>query len=281
MAFRRNEMRDVLCFADTFVEFSSSMEYSARLAGTLAGRLTGVFVCPPAMGAMPPCDAPQIASLLIEETRELEEQAETAGPRFERRAIELGARKAAWQIAEGYVPNVLAHLGNWHDLLVLGRDERQPWSTPPMLGGIVLGSRLPCIVVPPGESVPALDTIVVAWNSSQEAVRAIHAALPLLARAKRVVVLRGRPREQFSEIGWRPEFDLGRYFDRAEIVAEYRPFDVGGEDAGVRLLEAAAAERADLLVMGAYGRTRFSEWVFGGATRLVLAESRLPVFMRH
>jgi nucleotide-binding universal stress UspA family protein len=219
--------------------------------------------------------------MLIEETRELEAEAETAGGAFERRAIELGVQRAAWQIAEGYVPNVLAHLGNWHDLLVLGRDERQPWSTPPMLGSIVLGSHLPCIVVPPGESRPSLDTVVVAWNASQEAVRAIHAALPLLERAKRIVVLRGRPREQFSEIGWRPEFDLSHYFERVALAAEFRAFDVDGDDAGIRILEAATAARADLLVMGAYGRTRFSEWVFGGATRRVLSDAQLPVFLRH
>jgi nucleotide-binding universal stress UspA family protein len=274
-------MRDVLSLADTFVEFSSSMEYAARVAALLEGRLTGVFICPPAMGAMPPCEAPQMASLLIEKTRELEEQADAAGPEFERRAGDLGARRAAWQIAEGYVPNVLAHLGNWHDLLVLGRDDRQPWSTPPMLGSIVLGSHLPCIVVPPGHAVPAVDTIVVAWNSSQEAVRAIHAALPLLERARRIIVLRGRPREQFSEIGWRPEFDLARYFERTGLVADFRAFDVNGEDSGIRLLEAAAEIRADMLVMGAYGRTRFSEWIFGGATRHALSEAQIPVFLRH
>ncbi len=274
-------MRDILSFADTFVDFSSSMEYAARLAALLDARLTGAFVCPSATGAMPPYDAPQIASLLIEETRELEEQAATAGPAFERRASALGVRNVAWQIAEGYVPGVLAHLGNWHDVLVLGRDERRPWGTASMLGSIVLGSHLPCLVVPPGIARPDLDTIVVAWNSSPEAIRAIHASLPLLARAKRIVVLRGRPREQFSEIGWRPEFDLSRYFAREDLAIEQHAFDTDGEDAGIKLLEAAALHRASLLVMGAYGRTRFSEWMFGGATRHVLHEASMPVFMRH
>lgn len=274
-------MRDVLTYAYNFKSFTSSMEYAARLAAALEARLTGVYVCPSPMGAMPPYDAPQLLSAVIEEIREIESLAHEAAPDFEQRARELGVRKAAWQVAEGHVPDVMAHLGNWHDLLVLGRDNQQPWGTPPMLGGIVLGSHLPCLVLPPEATQPKLDTIVVAWNGSPEAIRAIHAAAPLLARAKRIVVLRGQPREQFSEIGWKPEFDIARYFAREDLRCEFLEFEASNEGAGAALLNAAAKQHADLLVMGAYGRTRFSEWVFGGATRHVLAEATLPVFLRH
>ena len=128
---------------------------------------------------------------------------------------------------------------------------------------------------------PKLETIVVAWNGSPEAIRAIHAAAPLLARARRIVVLRGRERDQFSEIGWQPEFDLARYFEREDLKVETIAFRAGAEEAGAELLRAAASQHADLLVMGAYGRTRFSEWMFGGATRHVLTEASLPVLMRH
>lgn len=274
-------MRDILSYADNFKSWTAGMEYAARLAAQLDGRLTGVYVCPTAIGAVPAYDAPQLLSSVIEEIRELESLAHDAAPSFEQWARELGVRKAAWQVAEGDVPSVLAHLGNWHDLLVLSRDERQAWGTAPMLGSIVLGSHMPCLVVPPGVTEPRLDTIVIAWNASQEAVRAIHAAMPLLARAKRLIVLRGEPREQFSEIGWRPDFDVARYFLREDLPIELHAFATDGEDAGIKLLEAALMYRADLLVMGAYGRTRFSEWMFGGATRHVLGDAHLPIFMRH
>ena len=274
-------MRDILGYADNFTSWTSGMEYAARLSALLDARLTGVYVCPHAIGAMPACDAPQLLAGVIEEIREIESLARDAAPAFERRARELGVRKAAWQVAEGYVPNVLAHLGNWHDLLVLGLDAALPWGTAPMLGSIVLGCHLPCLVVPPAAKEPKLETIVVAWNGSLEAIRAIHAAAPLLARARRIVVLRGRERDQFSEIGWQPEFDLARYFEREDLKVETIAFRAGAEEAGAELLRAAASQHADLLVMGAYGRTRFSEWMFGGATRHVLAEASLPVLMRH
>lgn len=274
-------MRDILSYADNFKSFTPSMEYAARLAASIEGRLTGVYVCPSALGAIPAYDAPQLLSSVIEEIREIEALAREAAPSFEQRAQALGVRKAAWQVAEGYVPNVLAHLGNWHDLLVIGRDAQLPWGTTPMLGSIVLGSHLPCIVVPPGSTQPKLDTIVVAWNRSPEAIRAIHAALPLLARAKRIIVLEGHEREQFSEIGWNPEFDLARYLAREDLAFESRKLDASADEAGFAILAAAAGHRADLLVMGAYGRTRFSEWAFGGATRHILENASLPVFMRH
>jgi nucleotide-binding universal stress UspA family protein len=274
-------VRDILAYADNFKAWTPSMEYAANLAAAFDARLTGVYICPSPMSGMPPYDAPQLLSALIEETREIETQAYESAPAFVAKARQLGVRKANWQVAEGHVPDVLAHIGNWHDLIVLGRNEEMPWGTAPMLGSAVLGSHMPCLIVPPACTKPAFDCIVLAWNGSPEAIRAIHASRPLLARAKRIVVLRGQRRERFSEIGWKPEFDISDYLARLDLRAEEQVFEAGDDEAGAALLDAAAKAHADVLVMGAYGRTRFSEWIFGGATRHVLAQATLPVLMRH
>ncbi|HVJ61947.1 MAG TPA: universal stress protein, partial [Tahibacter sp.] len=94
-------------------------------------------------------------------------------------------------------------------------------------------------------------------------------------------VLSGEIRDPFSEIGWLPSFDLRSYFSRMAISADFKSIDASGASAGQALLDAAAANDATLLVMGAYGRTRFSEWIFGGATRHALAHASLPVLLRH
>jgi nucleotide-binding universal stress UspA family protein len=60
---------------------------------------------------------------------------------------------------------------------------------------------------------------------------------------------------------------------------DVRRLSSGGEDVGRFLLSQAEAFRADLVVMGAYGHSRLTEWVFGGVTRTVLREARLPVLM--
>jgi hypothetical protein len=126
----------------------------------------------------------------------------------------------------------------------------------------------------------ALSRIAVAWNGSPEAVRAVHAALPFLQRADEVLLLRGEPEELFQKVSWKPPFDIDAYLNRHGIHA--RPQDLVDTDGiGEAMLEQTDRFHADLLVMGAYGRSRFSEWALGGATRHVLCNARLPVLFRH
>jgi nucleotide-binding universal stress UspA family protein len=179
------------------------------------------------------------------------------------------------------VPDVFAHIGNWTDLLVLQRDPDTAWGSPYDLGALVLRVDIPCIVLPPDVREARLECIALAWNGAPEAVRAIHAALPLLQRAQRVVLLSGERRDSFIEIGWKPPFEIEVYLGRHGIVPERTAIVVDKDHAGTALLETAAQVDADLLVMGAYGRSRFSEWAFGGATRQVLHDAALPVFLRH
>jgi nucleotide-binding universal stress UspA family protein len=185
-------------------------------------------------------------------------------------------------VAEGSVPHALAHIGNWHDVIVLERTAEPLLENGSLLGQIVLGTDLPCVILPPkiADKV-TLDCIALAWNGSPEAIRAIHSARPILARAKRVVILRGTPRDTISEIGWKPEFELSDYLQRHGIHAVEKPPVIHDGDAGSALLAAAKAAGADMLVMGAYGRTRFSEWIFGGATRHILSHADIVVLMRH
>jgi len=275
-------MQDILVHTENFDPWTPGVEYAAHLAAALGAALTGVYVCPSPMAAMPAYDAPGLLANLLESTHQLNDLAFAAGDSFIELAHRLGARRAAWQVAEGYLPAVLEHIGNWHDLLVLERAANAPWGSAPALGNVVLTTGLPCITVPPGTTAAfGLDCIALAWNGSSEAIRAIHAALPLIMRARRVVLLHGEHRHPFSEIGWRPEFDLRDYLQRHGIHVEEQPLPTSGDEAGEALLDATSKLGADMLVMGAYGRTRFSEWVFGGATRHVLGNASIPVLMRH
>lgn len=274
-------MRDVLAYADNYSSWTPGMEYAAGLAAAFTGHLTGVHVVASPFMMVSPYDAPQLLSRIVEELRELKEAACARREAFEGRARELGARTALWEVAEGDVPDVLADIGNWHDVLVLGRDAKSIWGTPTALGSLVLRSHLPCIVTPLACAAPRAQCVALAWNHSPEAIRAIHAALPILASAGRIVMLSGRRREGLGGIGWNPAFDLGTYLRGHGLRVEDRELDASDDDAGAALLEAASECSADLLVMGAYGRTRFSEWIFGGATRHVLAEAGIPVLMRH
>ena len=122
------------------------------------------------------------------------------------------------------------------------------------------------------------DRIVVAWNGSGEAAQAVKAALPLLTRASAVQVFDG---ERGGLPGLSPPpLPLRSWFARHGIEVQWQPFPVE-HDEGPALLAAAKAFRADLMIMGAWGRSRISELAMGGATRCMLRHANLPLFLAH
>ncbi len=277
-------MQDILVYTENFRDWSPVVTYAARLATSIDARVTGLYVCASPMVMMPPYDAPGEMAMLLEDTRALENDAFAAGDSFIAAANRAGARNAQWQVATGDLSGVLQRIGNWQDLLVLERTTNAPRSAAPAFGKIVLTSGLPCVLVPLGyREAPALNCIALAWNGSAESVRAIHAALPLILRARRVLLLHGKNRSEFSAdaIGWKPEFDISLYLEQRGVQVELLPLAAHENEAGAALLDAASGCGADLLVMGAWGRTRFSEWILGGATRHVLGHAGIPVLMRH
>lgn len=273
-------MRDILANASNHQTWGTDLAYAAGLAARLGASLTGVYVYPSPMTLVPPYASGGLLETILENARETERNALAAAEPFVTWAQARGVAHAAWQIAEGNLPLTLAHMGNWHDLLVLGRDVDAPWGTPADVGAVVLASGLPCLVVPEGVTEVKLDTVALAWNGAIEGMRAIHAALPLLVLAKRVVLLAGIERERFVEKGWKPPFEIETYLSAHGITAERREISASDDNAGEALLSACKSVNADLLVMGAYGRSRFSEWVYGGATRDILAGTKIPLFLR-
>jgi nucleotide-binding universal stress UspA family protein len=275
-------MHDILVYTDNFRRpWKPAIEYAGRLAVTLGASLTGAYVYPSPLYTAPRYSAPALIEAIFENARTLETEAVAAREPFVQWARALGVGRASWHVAEGYLPDALAQIGTWHDLLVLDVNDDETWGSPSDVATLVMASHLPTVVVPAGVREAKLDCVALAWNGSPEAVRAIHAALPLLQRARRVVLLRGEQRNGFLDITWKPPFEIDTHLARHGIAFETREVGADDEHAGGALLDAADKVGASLLVMGAYGRTRFSEWALGGATRHVLNHTRLPVFMRH
>jgi nucleotide-binding universal stress UspA family protein len=274
-------MCDILVNCESFKRWPPAVDYAARLAAAMNGSLTGMFVCPSPSSLITAYETPELITELMEASRELEEEACRAEASFTAFARERGATKVAWQMAEENVPRALELAARWHDLLVLGRGAQGAWGLPSAVGSLVLHTGMPCIVVPPGGARPTLDCVAVAWNGSTEAIGAIHAALPLLAKARQVVVLHGQQRLSASMSAWKPTFDLSIYLARHDIRHEFVMLSEPDELISGTLLSSAADVAADLLVMGAYGHTRFSEWILGGATRNALENAAIPVLMQH
>ncbi|HWA19915.1 MAG TPA: universal stress protein [Devosia sp.] len=145
---------------------------------------------------------------------------------------------------------------------------------------VLFDSGRPCCFIPPRyERKLALANILIAWNGSAEAARAVGSALPLLERAEHIIaatIIEPGNHTATDE----PLASLDRFLANHRLTAEPRIVTSRG-DVGDALIGEIQASDADLIVMGGYGHSRFREWVLGGATRLLLGQSPIPVFTSH
>jgi len=169
------------------------------------------------------------------------------------------------------------------DLVIVGRTRP---GTPALSGVaglpeyVALNSPCPVLVVPhPGIRTGAFERVMIAWNASPEAARAVRAALPLLARATQVEIVLF---DDDSSSARSPEdaADLARFLARHGVDAGVSRHHPRGE-VGNALLVHAEDRKADLLVMGCYGHSRYREILLGGVSRTVLRRLPLPVLLAH
>lgn len=274
-------MRDILVHSTRYDAWSNSTQYAAQLAARLKASLTGVW-CHPPTDAVVAGDVGAMVALAAAAPNPALEAAAKAATSFRNWASSLGVAHSDWLVCEADASVALRQIGHWHDLIVLGAGQDQPWGSEPALAEILVTSQLPCLIVPESRlAAPRFDRIAVAWNGSTAALRAMHAALPLLAQAGHVVVLVG------GKSGLPPiqsrlaNFDLDRYCERHGLAVERVRLNPSEDRTGATLLHAALTVNTDLLVMGAFGRTRLSEWILGGVSRHMLGHSPIPMLMRH
>ena len=187
-----------------------------------------------------------------------------------------------WEVIRGmYVP-VLARRSCMADITV----SRLPHGENALPTGMdyvtrtLLSSASPMFLVPAVCKEPfRLERILVAWNSTQPAMRALRASLPFLHNAATVHLLDGAVDELPGVAP--PKLPVRDWLQRQGVILNALQDFSGVSNAGEALLEEAYAMHADALVMGAWGHSRINELVLGGATRYVLKHAKLPVLMAH
>lgn len=148
--------------------------------------------------------------------------------------------------------------------------------------GVLFGSGRPVLLVPPDwKGKPIGRKIVVAWNGKRESARALADAAALLDSADEITLMTIDAKPSYEGVGPAPGVDVAAHLARRGLKVELRNIDGLGRDEADTLIAAASAAEADLIVMGGYGRARFSEMVFGGMTRAMATKSPLPVLMSH
>jgi nucleotide-binding universal stress UspA family protein len=201
---------------------------------------------------------------------------------FTRQMEQAGIGNAEWRAAIDDPVDAMTLHARYADLVLIGQTDTSEAAN---VGAdfperLVLAAGRPVLIMPSVGKFASIGTrILVAWNASREATRAVTDAIPLLQRAEKVHVMAVNPRK--GEHGNVPGADIGLYLARHGVRVEVKT-DHGAEiDVGNELLSRAADLDADLIVMGCYGHSRLKEWVLGGATRTILGSMTAPVLMSH
>lgn len=270
--------KSILLHLDERARCSERLQLGCALARRFDAHLVGLF----ALGAsrIPSYALAEAGPLVQEiETRRRTEAARAAEAEF-RAAERRAGVKAEWRLSMDDAAAALRLSALYADLVIAAQPEREDPFSAPFAGELILSVGRPVLFVPYAGSFPDVgNRVLVAWNASREAARAVSDALPLLERAAAVEVVAFDPRA--GEHGEVPGADLALYLARHGVKASAARQRAPGLDVGSQILSRAADTGADLIVMGGYGHSRMREMVLGGATRALLQAMTVPVLMSH
>ena len=256
-------------------------DYALSVASVFDAHLSGVACAyEPVVGGMA---FPSVAASLIDAFRA---ESEAAAHRA-KNAFDENARRAAISadsiVIAGTASEAATRLGELardYDLSIVAQAQPDGDVSESMaIEGALFGSGRPVLVVPYIQSSGLkLDRVMVCWDGSRNAARAVGDAMPFLRRAGAIEVVTVERQERRNELtGARIAAHLARHGMKVELKPIVAP-DVAVADA---ILSFAADNSTDLIVMGGYGHTRLREFVLGGATSGVLGAMTVPTLMSH
>jgi nucleotide-binding universal stress UspA family protein len=277
-------LKDILVQFDAGEASASRLDIAAELAARHGAHLVGLHVADATVPFVAAADASGAGLALVYDT--LRTQALETAARVEavfRERVRRDGLAGEWRMVEGIRSEVATLHARYADLAVLGQyDPNGPDFGAGVVGAVLFGAGRPVLVVPYAGRFSAVGRrVLVAWNASREAARAVNDALPILEGAEAVTVLAVNPRRGIGGHGEEPAADIALHLARHGVTAttEQRSTpEVGDAEA---LLNAAAEKGADLLVMGGYGHSRLREMALGGVTRTVLRSMTVPVLLSH
>jgi nucleotide-binding universal stress UspA family protein len=265
-----------------FVEADGAPDARVRLAAALADKFGSTLIGMSARAIPPPMVAGGMIIAYPTETDIMQMQASVVGKEaWFRRIAGSAERKLEWRSDFDFPDGVLAREARSADLVVIGRSMalggRYSLLDP---GEAILKMGRPTLVVPEPVATLRAEHVVIGWKDTREARRAVQDALLLLRQAARVTIVEAcRPGEEESSLARLD--DVVRYLARHGIVGVAKVMLEQKGSGAAQLIEVAQAEKADLLVTGAYGHSRLGEWMFGGMTRELLAISPICCLMSH
>ncbi len=278
--------KDLVVVLDAEATACERIDFAAALAERFSAHLIGLYT-------LPTPEAPRHfgyydPTLLDPFFLELRERARGAAVKMREafdHATGIRGLSAEWrEIPEGSDADPALH-ARYADLAILGQLDPERAETDlarPRPEQVALASGRPVLIVPyAGHFDNVGRRVLIAWNATREAARAVSDSMPLLTSAELVTVLTIDPREGPHGHGEIPGADIALHLARHGVKTETERTISAGLPVGEALLSRAADLGADLIVMGAYGHSRVRELLLGGATRSVLRSMTVPVLMSH
>jgi len=228
------------------------------------------------MGGIPP-------EFIESQRRESEKKVQQAIARFEQAAKRVGVAYETRTLNASIAgaADRLGHLARRFDLAIVGQPERERAAAAEVVDeGVLFDSGRPVIFVPYiQKSGLKLDRVMLCWDGSRAATRAINDAMPFLEKAKQVelVIVSSKAGKANELTG----ADMGLHLARHGLKVEVKRITSPDIDVTSTILSYAADSSADMIVMGGYGHSRLREFILGGVTRGLLETMTVPTLMSH
>jgi len=275
-------IKDIIVNLSVTKEGSLVGKYAVSVAAALEAHLTGVaFIYDP---VVPISGAGYIPAEVIETQRDdSEAAAEAAIKSFTTAADQAGvsAEPVMTSASLAGAGDQFARMARRFDLAIVGQSQPEISSMEQIIGETTLfESGRPMIIVPYIQKAPfKTDNVMICWDGSRTAARAVADAIPIIGNRGRVeIVIVANERGKQDEI---EGADIGQHLARHGLKVDVHRISGGNIDVGDALLSHAADSGADLMVMGGYGHSRLREFVLGGATRSIFESMTVPVLLSH
>jgi nucleotide-binding universal stress UspA family protein len=184
---------------------------------------------------------------------------------------------ASWREEDGRQNAVVGMSGRVYDLILVEQPEKLASIAEATLEDALFESGRPVLMVPKTVGAHLGDTIAIAWNGSTETALTVAVSMPLLKQARQVVVVTALAQDM-PEPGPSGE-ELVRNLEGHGLSVSLRNAVGRQKPQGESFLKEAMAAGADLMLKGAYTRSRLRQMIFGGATRHIIMDAKIPVIM--
>jgi len=275
-------IKDVLANLSVTKDGGPAGDYAVSAAAALQAHLTGVaFIYDP---VVPVSGTGYIPAEVIEsQEADNETAAKAAIKKFSMATDRAGISADPLTISASLAgaSDKFARMARRFDVAIVGQAQPETSTLEEIIGETTLfESGRPVILVPYIQKGPfKLDNVMVCWDGSRPAARAIGDAMPLLVKAGGVeIVIVTKERGKQDEI---EGVDMGQHLARHGVKVEVHRIPGGDIDVADALLSHAADSGTDFIVMGGYGHSRFREFVLGGVTHSIFRSMTVPVLMSH